>query len=208
MHLSPSHYGNAIRMFGPVMCYWTGRFESKHRVAKSTSESAKNVINVTKTIAERQQLRAASVFYNGMFNVSRFSLPEAVTLKDDIKDDSTFHNELKAFMSNDSLISSEIFVNNQTYKNGDLLALDVEDDFNITVGLIKSILVKNNKVYFVLKKYECVRKFLRYFESLKQYEHCIFKESSQLADFKPLIKRGTEGKFIFVLHHNISFVYK
>ena len=195
-------------MFGPVMCYWTGRFESKHRVAKSTAESAKNVINVSKTIAERQQLRAASVFYNGMFNVSRFSLPEAVTLKDDIKDDSTFHNELKAFMSNDSLISSEIFVNNQTYKNGDLLALDVEDDFNITVGLIKSILVKNNKVYFVLKKYECVRKFLRYFESLKQYEHCIFKESSQLADFKPLIKRGTEGKFIFVLHHNISFVYK
>ena len=39
------------------------------------------MINVTKTISERQQLRAASVFYNGMFNFSKFSLPEAVTIK-------------------------------------------------------------------------------------------------------------------------------
>ena len=35
-------------MFGPPLAYWTGRFESKHRVAKSTAESVKNVINITK----------------------------------------------------------------------------------------------------------------------------------------------------------------
>ena len=195
-------------MFGPVMAYWTGRFESKHRVAKSTAEASKNVINVTKTIAEKQQLRAASVFYNTMFNVCNFILPKAVTLKNDIKDDSPFHKELKTFLSNDSLICSEIVSNNQTYKNGDILVLDIEDDYNISVGLIKTILVKNNKVYFVLKKYDCIRRLLRYFETCKTYDNFIFKESCMLADFKPLIKHGTEGKFIFVLHHNISFVYK
>ena len=195
-------------MFGPVMAYWTGRFESKHRVAKSTAEAAKNVINVTKTIAEKQQLRASSVFYNGMFSVSRFVLPKSVTLKNDIKEDSSFHIELKAFMSNDSLICNEIFVQNQTYKTGDIVAIDIEDDYNISVGLIKAILVKNNKVYFVLKKYDCIRKLLRYFESFKKHDNFVFQESCQLADFKPLIKHGTEDKFIFVMHHNISFVYK
>ena len=118
-------------MFGPVMAYWTGRFESKHRVAKSTAESSKNVINVTKTIAEKQQLRACSVFYNGMFSISRFVLPKAVTLKNDIKDDSPFHIELKTFVSNESLICTEIFVQNQTYKTGDILVIDIEDDYNI-----------------------------------------------------------------------------
>ena len=29
-----SHYGRSIKMFGPPMAYWTGRFESKHRIAK------------------------------------------------------------------------------------------------------------------------------------------------------------------------------
>ena len=195
-------------MFGPVMSYWTGRFESKHQVAKATAEAAKNVINVTKTIAEKQQLRSASVFYNGMFNTLKFTLPEIVTHKKDLKDGIPFLSELKAFMSEDSLICSEIFVNNQNYKLGDLLAIEIEDDYNIKVGLLKVILVKCNKVYFVLKSYDCERKFLRYFESTKQYEHCVFREPCVLADFKPLIKRGTEKKFIFVLHHNISFVYK
>ena len=124
----PSHYGKSIRMFGPVMSYWTGHFESKHRVAKSTAESSKNVINVTKTITERQQLRACSVFYNGMFNCSSFSLPKTVTQKKDIMENSPFHTELKSFMSNDSLICNEIFVNNQTYKNGDIVALEIEDE--------------------------------------------------------------------------------
>ena len=39
-------------MFGPPMSYWTGRFESKHRVAKSAAHAAKNVINITKTIRD------------------------------------------------------------------------------------------------------------------------------------------------------------
>ena len=124
------------------MSYWTGRFESKHRVAKSTAESAKNVINVTKTISERQQLRAASVFYNGMFNFSKFSLPEAVTIKNDLNNSVPLFTELKAFMNSNSLICSEIFVNNQSYKNGDLLMIEIEDDYTCSVGLIKTILVQ------------------------------------------------------------------
>ena len=38
----------------------------------------------------------------------------------------------------------------------------------------------------------------------KQYNTCVFRESSKLSDFKPLTKRGTERKFLFVLHHNLS----
>ena len=55
-----SHYGKMIRMFGPPVSYWTARFESKHCIAKSIAASSRNVINITKTLTERQQMRAAS----------------------------------------------------------------------------------------------------------------------------------------------------
>ena len=81
-------------MYGPPMSYWTGRFESKHRNAKSTALSSKNVVNITKTVSERQQMRAASVFYNGMFNFMPYTLPENVIRKDQVT-----NIQLKSFMS-------------------------------------------------------------------------------------------------------------
>ena len=153
-------------MFGPPMAYWTGRFESKHRVAKMTSESAKNVINISKTISERQQMRAVSVYYNGMFNCEPMKLPNIVITKSQMSDSHSFNsNVLKTFMSDTDLLSSTIYVNNQQYSNGDLIVLGVEDIDNITVGLVQTILIKGDKVYFVVQKYEASRTFLQYFES-------------------------------------------
>ena len=31
-----SHYGECVRKYGPPITYWTGRFESKHRIAKES----------------------------------------------------------------------------------------------------------------------------------------------------------------------------
>ena len=84
----------------------------------------------------------------------------------------------------------------------------MNDYVNITTGVIQTILVQHNIVYFVIKAYECARMPLQYFESQKQYSSCDFMESNKLADCKPLTKRGTVKKFIFVLHHNIGFMHK
>ena len=129
-------------------------------------------------------------------------------MKIDINDETEFNTELKEFMSDKGVICSEVFVNNLSYKTGDLLVLHVTDYDNITTGVIQTILIQNDKVFFVLKAYECARSWLQYFESKKKYDTCVFKESNTLADYKPLTKLGTDRKFIFVLHHNLSFIYK
>ena len=67
-----THYPEAIRKNGPPFAYWTGRFESKHRVAKSMAESAKNFKNISATLASNQQLRMASVFYAGILTLAVF----------------------------------------------------------------------------------------------------------------------------------------
>lgn len=195
-------------MFGPPMSYWTGRFESKHRVAKSTAESSKNVINISKTISERQQMRSASVLYRGMFNFSVFSLPKKIVMKKDIVENSPFYVELKSFMSNEDLICNEIVVHNQLYKSGDIVILEVTDCDDISIGVIKTILVKNAKVHFVCTKYKAARHWLQYFECKNSNTITTFTEASKLVDYKPLILRGTLECFVFMLHHHLSFQYQ
>ena len=153
-------------------------------------------------------MRAASIFYNGMFSCDDFILPQQVLMKKNMSSDTNFLKELKNFMSEEDLIVSEITVMSQKYKNADLIVLDMTDPDRMKVGLIQSILVKKKKVYFVCKIYSCIRNWLQYFESINCEDVCSFIESKDICDFKPLIKRGTVEKFNFVLHHRVSFAYK
>ena len=154
-------------------------------------------------------MRSVSVYYHGMFNVSFYDLPELVQSKHDLKEDTKFEKDLKCSMGVDDLICSSIFVQNQHYKNGDLIVVKIEDCDNLVIGLIKAFLIKENKVYFVCQCYKAIRNWLQFFESEKPTDDlCQFVESNTLADFKPLIMRGTAQKFVFTLHHYISYDYE
>ena len=84
----------------------------------------------------------------------------------------------------------------------------MEDSDTAKIGIVQSILIKRGKVYFVCKVYHCIRHWLQYFESVSSEEFSTFVESKTIADFKPLIKRGTSQKFVFFMHHRVSFAYE
>ena len=154
-------------------------------------------------------MRSVSVFYDGMFNFSNFELPEIVFSKIEIKEESQFHSHLKGAMGSNDLVCASIIVNNQSYKNGDVVVVGIEDSDNLVVGLIKSVLVKDNKVHFVIQRYIASRHWLGYFSCKKPGDDiCEFVESTKIKDFKPLIMRGTVQQFLFTLHHHVSFDYQ
>ena len=103
-------------------------------------------------------------------------------------------------MKDGDMLSEEIIVEGQQYKTNDLVVLKVEDCDVLKVGLIQAILIKNGKVFFVCRVYTCMRSWLQFFESKNCDEFCSFVESGRIADYKPLIERGTTVKFQFVLH--------
>ena len=152
-------------------------------------------------------MRAASVFYKGMFNNEAVIMPHEVTFKTSIVDDSSFSVDLRRFMNDKDMLTKEVVANGQTYVNGDLIVINIEDTDRLKVGLIQSILVRRKQIYFVCQVYTCSRHWLQFFESMACEEHCSFVEWRKLADYKPLIKRGTTQKFRFVLHHRVSFSY-
>lgn len=202
------HYGDAIRKFGPPLSFWTGRFESKHRVAKGTAESAKNFVNITSTLAVRQQMRMASKYYNGMCDTAVVHMPDAVTKKEDLPDGSEMYEKLRVFMREDDVLCSKIVVNCQEFKIGDIVVINATDRDSLEVGVIQTILVKTGGVSFVSRKYETCRNKLNFFVSQCCSDEFYFIDPFQLADFKPLIRYGTDAKFRYYLHHHISFSYE
>lgn len=153
-------------------------------------------------------MRAASVFYHGMFSTVEYTLPKNISYKKDLAPETPFHQELASFMNSEDMLSSEIVVHGQSYVNCDIVVLKMEDSDTVKVGLIQSILIRRGKVYFVCKAYHCIRHWLQYFESHSCEEVSSFIDSKIIADFKPLIKHGTSLKFVFFMHHRVSFVYE
>ena len=89
-----THYPSAIEKFGPPITYWTGHMESRHRLAKNIAGSAKNFINISYTLSDRQQKRQASIYSNGMFDVQKIQLPKKVTEKKDLQTNTEVQNSI------------------------------------------------------------------------------------------------------------------
>ena len=153
-------------------------------------------------------MRACSVFYSGMFDCEDFILPEKAVYKRNVASDSHFHRELRNFMGDDDVLVADIIAHGQLYKNDDLIVLAMKDCDTMEVGLVQTILIKNSQVYFVCKVYTCIRNRLQYFESQNCDEYCKYVHFKNIVDYKPLIKRGTISKFVFMLHHRVSFKYE
>lgn len=143
-----------------------------------------------------------------MFDTKKFRLPDKVTYKKDLHQKSQFWARLREFMDDMDIVCEEIFVNGCSYKKGELVVNQVIDGGDaLKVGVIKMILLKGSEVYFVNTQYLAKKDVLGFYESSHIDTEYMFTKSSSLADFKPLILRGTLAKFVFVLHHHISFDY-
>jgi len=53
------HYPWLTQMFGPLLCVWTMRLESKHSFFKRCARNSRNFVNITKTLSESHQLNQA-----------------------------------------------------------------------------------------------------------------------------------------------------
>ena len=208
-HHMMSHYGQAIRLFGPPTSFWTARFESKHRVAKNVVEASKNFKNITHTVAVRQQMRMASIYYKGMFDVQDFYLPEEVYFKSDIQQSSYLPSiVVRESMGMEDFVCKQITHCQQMYRTGDLVVVQVLDwGSMLKIGLIEYILVQKNSVFLILTEFEAVKTNLGYFKVESGTGVVSKLNIYDLADKKPVIKHGTSGQFIFVLHHYVPFTH-
>ena len=200
------HYPLYIMNFGPPSSYWTGRYESKHRVAKSTAEASKNFINITHTISLRQQYRMCSVYHHGMFKCEKFVLPTVVKTKEELNPDEVELGYGSLLRSGD-ILSSSIEYRARQYKIGDVVVLGRHDKLVMDVGITKGFVVKRGDPYLIVRR-SCMQLHkYRFFTSVFTQDKLECVKFQDLHDTYPLLLRGSEEKFIVSLHHHISFSY-
>ena len=109
------------------------------------------------------------------------------------------------FLDNSSIVSESVEYKDQEYKVGDIVVLEAKSQDELKVGLIQSIVVKEEILYYVIYKYSAHRiKSLQYFQSGESDGNLYFIQASNVIDYKPLIMHGTLRKFKFNVHHHIS----
>ena len=153
-------------------------------------------------------MRMASMYYGGLFDPAYMHLPDKVTRKEDVPVGTAFYEKLSEFMGPSDIICSELILNSQKYQNGDLLVVNVRDRDEVTVGIVQTILVRFEDVFFVIRKYKAVRNRLNFFDSESVESNFTFIKATDLADYKPLVRYGTDLKLKFYFHHYVSFSFE
>ena len=197
-----THYPEAIANFGPPMNYWTARYESRHRIAKSTAESAKK--NISYTLATRQQMRLSSVYYHGMFDTVELIVSDKVAYKRSLKGKTDLEKSILPFMREQDFLCTELLFRSQKYKVGDLVVMQSYSQDELKIGLILSMLIREDSVLFVVKQYIARRSWLRFFKADSDDPVLSIFDAKHLADYKPLNNHGTSSQLFFCLHHHIS----
>ena len=173
-------------------------------MAKLLAGAAKNFKNVSKTVAVRQQLRSASVFFEGIFS-QKVILPIRTRRKLDLLGDNS-PNMVSAveFMDDQSLLCQEVVKEGQLYKVDDVVILRALAPDHLEVGLVLAIIVKQDKVVLMVTKYQAHRnKNNLVFETFDFERRPAFVKVENLCDYKPLHKHGVYEKFLFCLHHSV-----
>ncbi len=88
------------------------------------------------------------------------------------------------------------------YKLGHVIVTEVICEDIIEVGVIEKIVVRGDKIWFLVALHECARDRFNVFQALPVNKGKMLHFSS-FQDFKPLIMRGAGECFRFVLHHHL-----
>jgi hypothetical protein len=98
------------------------------------------------------------------------------------------------------MLTERVNVSGTSYKVGQLVVTEVICQDIVEVGIIEKVVVRGQKVQFLVSLHVCARDRFNVFQSVPRNQGKLVSYSD-LADFKPLIKRGEGTSFRFVLHH-------
>ena len=111
-------------------------------------------------------------------------------------------------MGETDLVCNEIMWRERLYKEGSIVVISRKDQLQITVGVIKSILVKGAEIYLLVRRSKMCQNFVKIFETEAVEDNLVFLNIKQLQDTYPLFMRGSESKYFVIPHHHVSFTYE
>jgi hypothetical protein len=100
------------------------------------------------------------------------------------------------------VLSDKVVTKGTDYTVGNIVVIEVLSSAVIRVGVILRIVFRKGQLFFLVSLHDAARNRFGFFESLPCNQLTVVK-ASHLADYKPLIKRGDNTCFPFILHHHL-----
>lgn len=199
-----SHYPELIIHFGPLICLWTLRFESKHVYFKQCVRKLHNFKNLCFTLTERHQLLQAFLCAGELFPpaiVAEKATEFVVSDYNDVIRESVSRYD---FQPENTLVSQEATVKGTTYKKNMFVVIH-ETDEGFIVGRIVMTVIHNTSVYFITELFQTCSipdMGVHCLTPMNGSYTCV--NQNDLLDYYPLSKYTVFDRSVIVLHH--SFV--
>lgn len=163
------HYSSIMRQVGPLKEIWCMRYESKHRQSKLSSNVVASRVNITKTLAIKNQLKLAHTFLSGI----------------DFRPISYYDSD----PSNDYTKVDKITVYGTKYATNGVISLESSESFFLYNIAKIIVLNKSQQVFFLCKNiiYTFDKRFQAYkIMSISEEKKII--SHSELVTFAPFNK--------------------
>jgi len=201
-----THYGSHCREFGPLVNYWSFRFEGKHGYFKDVAVRMKCRRNVLKSLAKKHQykhcwhLKSTSYLSREQASntggqlVALHSLPKSI------------QEAVRLFCKCDHIFTvTGVEVDGIAYSDNMAVAVGVYNYF-IKFAQICTMFLKEGSPYLVvcqLENQEYLRHFHLYCGQLS-FSFCVLSVNDLVDPFPLPVYKSTNDRLCIVLKHNID----
>lgn len=196
------HYPSLMIQFGPLIRFWTLRFESKHAYFKQCARHSRNYKNVTKTLSERHQLYQAFINTGDRF-ISR-ELYNFMPFQKELFNKSIVKAIEEIYSGKNLHYSNKVVYKGTEYRK-DMFVVLARQECLLKFGQIMLILIINEQIYFAVAiktaLYEASNTFI--LNNNNEQENIICVHVTNLLDYYPLDKYEIKEKSIIVLKHAV-----
>lgn len=204
-HHYVTHYGYLTRNFGPLIRFWTMRFESKHQYFKKMVKHIPNFKNVTQSMAERHQLLQSYLFANSIY--ADIVIAKGIT---PVVENLVNHTIIKCLNSipfhlkNNLLLCNSVQYRGKIYGKDMILALKICDNGYVEVLKILYILTTKTKkhLFFIGEQMHMIYiDFLGLYQLKKEsilIHKCVSYE--YLLDYDPLTIHKFDEAYVLPKH--------
>lgn len=146
-HLKPkfhflTHYPSFLMKYGPIVNFWSMRFEAKHRLSKIAARASCNRRNITLTLANKHQMQLNEVFLKGHLNETIKFGPGR-----DISIEKCTEIKIALNLSPEDTLKrvAWVKVNGTDYRPKTILTEDIYDLGDIRFMILKNIYINSTK---------------------------------------------------------------
>ncbi|KAK0148560.1 putative nuclease HARBI1 [Merluccius polli] len=189
------HYPEMIKLFGPIVKFWTMRFEAKHSYFKQVVRHTKCFKNITLSLANKHQLMIGYHMHTRSYQRSGFDVTNVSTIPLDVmKEDVSLHLRQKFPDLTTVTLAQSVSSNGIEYRNGMIIVHGSVGGLPEFAEILQMCTLENTLIFICRRLASWYREHYRAFEIQSYSERqIVVAELNELTDNYPLVdyKCGT-----------------